>query len=295
MQGRRTLGVAVSRSGGGGDWRAGLDARRAVDEPDGGLPIPTCSGRMAPARCGPRCAAAGVRPRTCARRAARGARATWGLRLGQVEVRQGLGSLGRRRALGVRADAAWAQLRTGAGEETRQDGGAVNQVRAGVEVSRPLRWDNGLSLLRSARCTCASSTATRARRGPASKVAGGTRLAGGRVRVDAQGRLLVLHSVRPAVLYVPRCSFLNAGARSACCMLVLGVFRDVQSARLDGHPASLIGCHRKLGFRFPHGKGGSGASTRFGGAFCGTAPVLTRAGGNRNNTQASEESGRRRT
>ena len=97
--------------------------------------------------------------------------------------------------LAVRADAAWAQLRTGAGKETiDRQSAAVNQVRAGAEVSRrPLRWDNGLSLspfgeLHVRRDGGAGQT------GAGLEVVAGSRLAYGRLRVDAQGRLLALHS-----------------------------------------------------------------------------------------------------
>ncbi|MCY4509578.1 MAG: hypothetical protein OXG35_21820, partial [Acidobacteria bacterium] len=108
-------------------------------------------------------------------------------------VRRELGEAGGVR-FGVRADAAWAQLRTGKGEETidRQTA-AVNQVRAGAEVSRPARLDNGLSLSPFGEAHVRRDGGA-GQAGTGLEVAAGTRLVAGRLRVDAQGRLLVLHS-----------------------------------------------------------------------------------------------------
>ena len=114
------------------------------------------------------------------------------LRLGLVEVRRELSPLGGV-AFGVRADAAWAQLRTGAGEETVDGQTApVNQLRVGAEVSRPARWENGslspFGEVHVRRDAGAGQTGT------GLEVVAGARLAQGWLRVDAQGRLLVLHS-----------------------------------------------------------------------------------------------------
>ena len=114
------------------------------------------------------------------------------LRLGLVEARREVGVPGGV-ALGVRADAAWAQLRTGAGEET-VDGqtAAVNQLRAGAEVSWPLRWaDGSVSPFGEMHVRRHGGAG---QRGDGLEVVAGTRLAQGWLRVDAQGRLLVLHS-----------------------------------------------------------------------------------------------------
>ena len=95
----------------------------------------------------------------------------------------------------MRADAAWAQLRTDEGEETidRQTT-AVDQVRAGAELSRPVRWDNGLSLSPFGEAHVRRDGGA-GQAGTGLELAAGTRLAAGRLQVDAQGRLLVLHSV----------------------------------------------------------------------------------------------------
>ena len=117
-----------------------------------------------------------------------------GLRLGLVEVRRGLAPLGGV-ALGVRADAAWAELSTGAGEETIDaQRAAVNQVRAGAEVSRPVRFGNGLSLSPFGEVHVRRDAGGAGQTGTGLEVVAGTRVVRGRLRVDAQGRLLVLHS-----------------------------------------------------------------------------------------------------
>ena len=117
-----------------------------------------------------------------------------GLRLGLVEVRRGLAPLGGV-ALGVRPDAAWAELSTGAGEETVDaQRAAVNQVRAGAEVSRPVRFGNGLSLSPFGEVHVRRDAGGAGQTGTGLEVVAGTRVVRGRLRVDAQGRLLVLHS-----------------------------------------------------------------------------------------------------
>ena len=115
------------------------------------------------------------------------------LRLGLVELRRRLGAAGGGVEFGVRADAAWAELRTRAGAEII-DGqtAAVNQARGGVEASRPVR-PGAVSL--------APFGAAHVRRdggagqtGQGIEVAGGLRATAGKVRVDAQGRVLAVHS-----------------------------------------------------------------------------------------------------
>ena len=115
------------------------------------------------------------------------------LRLGLVELRRRLGAAAGGVELGVRADAAWARLRTRAGTETI-DGqtAAVNQARGGVEASRPVRLGA---------VSVAPFGAAHVRRdggvgqtGQGIEIAGGLRAAAGKVRIDAQGRMLAVHS-----------------------------------------------------------------------------------------------------
>ena len=187
---RWLAGAAVSRSAGAGDWRAG-SARGAlstsltaaypyVQWSDGPSSVWAAAG-------GGRGSAENVRE------TGRVGRSDLSLRLGLVEVRQGFDPVGGM-DLAVRADAAWAQLRTGAGEETIDgQSAAVNQMRAGAELSRPVRWDNGASLSPFGEVHVRRDGGA-GQAGTGLEVVAGTRLAAGRVRVDAQGRLLVLHS-----------------------------------------------------------------------------------------------------
>ncbi|MXW35235.1 MAG: autotransporter outer membrane beta-barrel domain-containing protein, partial [Chloroflexi bacterium] len=189
LTGRWMAGVAVARSAGDGDWRAG-GARGALETTltavhpyvlwsDGTTSVwATAGGGWGEAE----------NQRATGRRGVSGL----GLRLGLVELRRRLGSAGGVQ-FGVRADAAWAELRTEAGEETIDSQmAAVRQVRVGAKVSRPVRL-GGLTL--------APFTEVHVRRdggvgqtGEGVEVAGGARAMAGMVKVDAQGRLLVVHS-----------------------------------------------------------------------------------------------------
>ena len=115
------------------------------------------------------------------------------LRLGLVELRRRLGAAPGGLRLGLRADAAWAELRTAAGEETI-DGqtAAVNQARVGAEMSRPVRLGR-LSL------TPFGEAHVRRDRGAGQtgdglELLAGLRASAGRMRLVAQGRMLALHS-----------------------------------------------------------------------------------------------------
>ena len=94
----------------------------------------------------------------------------------------------------MRAEASWAHLATGGGDETIDDLEAgVRRVRGGVEVTRALSGPGGLTL------TPFGAVSTRhdggaGQTGVGLEVAGGLRLRGGRVQLEAQGRRLVLHS-----------------------------------------------------------------------------------------------------
>ena len=187
---RLMAGVAVSRSLGGGDWRAAgtrgaLSTRLTAAYPyvrwtDGPTSAWAAIG-------GGRGSAENER------QTGRTGASDVDLRLGLVEGRRQVAALGGVR-LAARADAAWAQLRTGAGEET-VDGQSVtvHQVRAGAEASRALRWDSGLSLVPFGELHVRRDGGAGAA-GTGVELVAGTRLSAGRVRLDAQGRLLALHS-----------------------------------------------------------------------------------------------------
>ena len=119
--------------------------------------------------------------------------------VGTSNLNLGLGLLEVRRRFadrfGLRADAAWAQLATGTGRET-VDGhnAAVDQQRLGIDWRPSLRV-GGVALQ-----TFGEASARRdggaGQTGAGIELAGGLSAVGGRVRVEAQGRILALHSAR---------------------------------------------------------------------------------------------------
>ena len=183
-------GVAVSRSTGGGDWRAGSARGALSTKLTTVYPYAQWSYRRNSVW-----AAAGGGWGSAENRQESGRVGTGdlGLRLGLAEMRQELDPV-RGVDFVVMADAAWAQLRTDTGEES-VDGqaAAVHQMRAGAEASRLLRWDDDLSLLPFGELHLRRDGGA-GQTGVGVEVAGGMRLAHGWLRVDAQGRLLVLHS-----------------------------------------------------------------------------------------------------
>ncbi len=180
-------GLAVARSNGGSDWRAGTAGGRLETSLTAVHPYlrwsdgTTSVWAMAGGGWG----------------SAENVRATG--RVGTSRLDLGLGLLEVRRrfadGFGLRADAAWARLATGEGAETVDDRRAtVEQQRLGIEVSPSMRL-GGLALevfgeASGRRDGGAGQT------GRGLEVAGGLRAAGGPVRLDAQGRILVLHSAR---------------------------------------------------------------------------------------------------
>ena len=183
-------GVAVARSRGEGDWRAAgshgsLATTLTAVHPyvrwsDGTTAVWATAG-------------GGWGEAENVRRNGRTGESGLGLRLGLVELQRRLsGSAGGVR-FGVRADAAWAELRTAAGTESIDDQAvAVNQTRVGAEVTRPVRL--GALALAPFGQAHARRDGGAGQTGTGLEVAGGVRLAAGMVRVDAEGRMLVLHS-----------------------------------------------------------------------------------------------------
>ena len=113
-----------------------------------------------------------------------------GLRLGLFEVRRRFTDW-----LGLRADAAWARLATGDGDDT-VDGrrAAVDQQRLGIEL-RPSTRLGGLAVEPFAEAS-ARRDGGAGQTGSGLEVSGGLRAANGPVRIDARGRVLLLHSAR---------------------------------------------------------------------------------------------------
>ncbi len=202
---RWLAGVAVSRSKGVGDWRAGTSEGRLTQFMTAVHPYLRWDGTSTSIWVS---AGAGRGNARNVRAAGRTGASPASLRLGFVELEQRLGAPG---GLDVAflGDAAWARLRTGEGEETvdRQDI-AVNQVRIGLDLSL---------LARFGRLDLTPSGTVHARRdggagqtGDGIEVAGGLRAVLGIVRLDAQARMLAHHTAA------------GYGERGAAVTLVLG-------------------------------------------------------------------------
>ena len=176
-------GVAVAMSNSGSDWRAGTAEGRLWTQMtavypylrygNGATSVWTMAG-------GGRGLAENVRSSG---------------RVGESDLILGLGHIEVRRSLagwfGLRADAGYARLETEQGAETVDGRSAVvDQQRMGIELS-PSSRHLGLSLDASARRDGGDGQT-----GTGLELAGGVRAGGGPVRIDALGRVLVLHSVR---------------------------------------------------------------------------------------------------
>ena len=187
---RWLAGVAVSRSRGDGDWNVGSSTGRLTTtltsvQPylrwsDGGTTI---------------WATGGGGPGT-ARNALYGLQeeSDLGLRLGLVEVRRRLATVGGGVELQLRGDASWARLTTAAGDglidalEVE-----VRQLRVGIDVSRPVRTAGG-TLVEPFGEVHARRDGGSGQTGAGLEVAGGLRVARGVFRVEGMGRLLALHA-----------------------------------------------------------------------------------------------------
>ena len=185
-------GVAVSRSDSGGDWRRGFSDGRLGTELTVLHPYVRIGGRntavWALAGVG-RGTAETVRALTRQR-----GESPLNLRLGLVEGRHRLGRIAGGVQLALRGEASWAQLRTGDGEQTLDAlEAAVRRVRTGVEATLPLGGPGGV------RFAPFGAVSTRhdggaGQTGVGLETAAGVRVSGGRLRVEAQGRKLLLHT-----------------------------------------------------------------------------------------------------
>ena len=189
---RFLAGVAVGRSGGGGDWQVGASSGELGAELTVLHPYLRWGDQERAVW-----AVAGIGRGTAENvRALTGSRGTSPLHLalGLLEGRQRVATTGAGLEVYVRGEASWARLRTGAGEETI-DGleAGVRRVRSGVEVTLPRRVPGGMTL------APFGAVSTRhdggdGQTGVGLEVAGGVRLNAGRVRVEAQARMLALHT-----------------------------------------------------------------------------------------------------
>ena len=185
-------GVAVSRSGGGGEWRQGYSSGRLGAELTVLHPYVRIGGRNTAVW-----ALAGVGRGTAENvRALNGRRGTspLDLRLGLLEGRHRLVRAAGGVELALRGEASWAELRTGSGEET-VDGlaAAVRRLRTGVEATLPLGGPGGMQLAPFGAVSTRHDGGA-GQTGLGLETAAGVRVSAGRVRIEAQGRRLLLHT-----------------------------------------------------------------------------------------------------
>ena len=189
---RWLAGVAVSRSSGNGAWNFGSSTGRLTTNvtsvqpylrwSDGGTTIWATAG--------------GGSGSTQNERLLYGLdeQSDLGLRLGLVEVRRRLATVGGGVELQLRGDASWARLTTAAGDELidalEVD---VQQLRVGIDVSRPVRTAGG-TLVEPFGEVHARHDGGSGQTGAGLEVAGGLRVARGLFRVEGMGRLLALHA-----------------------------------------------------------------------------------------------------
>ena len=182
---RWLVGMAVARSTGGGDWRAGSSDGRLntsltavhpyMNWSDGASSVWVMAG-------------GGRGSAENSRATGRLGESDLSLRLGAFEARQHFANW-----FGLRADAAWARLETGEGTETVDSRSAVvDQQRLGIDLSPSSRL--GSIALEPFVEASARRDGGAGQTGSGFELAGGFRASGGLVRVDAHGRILLLHS-----------------------------------------------------------------------------------------------------
>ena len=185
-------GAAVSRSGGGGDWRQGYSSGRLGTELTVLHPYVRIGGRDTAVW-----ALAGVGGGTAGNvRALDGRRGTspLNLRLGLLEGRHRLGRAAGGVELALRGEASWARLRTGGGGETVDAlAASVRRLRTGVEATLPLGVPGGVQFAPFGAVSTRHDGGA-GQTGLGLETAAGVRVSGGRVRIEAQGRRLLLHT-----------------------------------------------------------------------------------------------------
>ena len=189
---RWLAGVAVARSGGTGNWQMGSSSGRLGTELTVLHPYVRWGGRetavWALAGLG-RGTAENVRELTGTR-----GESPLSLGLDLVEGRRRLATLSGGLEVALRGEASWARLRTGDGEQTVDALEAgVRRVRTGVEVTLPRGGPGGVRLVPFGALSTRHDGGA-GQTGVGLEMGGGLRLTGGRVRIEAQGRMLALHT-----------------------------------------------------------------------------------------------------
>ena len=189
---RWLVGVAVTRSNADGDWSFGSSTGRLTTQltslqpylrwSDGGTSIWATAG-------GGRGSAENERTRYGLQE-----ESGLGLRMGLVEVRRRLATVGPGVELALRGDVSWARLATAEGGELIDALEAdVHQLRVGIDVSRLLRTAGGTSVEPFGEVHARHDGGS-GQTGAGLEVAGGLRVARGVFRVEGMGRLLGLHA-----------------------------------------------------------------------------------------------------
>ena len=189
---RWLAGVAVTRSNADGDWSFGSSTGRLTTQltslqpylrwSDGGTSIWATAA-------GGRGSAENERTRYGLQE-----ESGLGLRMGLVEVRRRLATVGPGVELALRGDVSWARLATAEGGELIDALEAdVHQLRVGVDVSRLLRTAGGTSVEPFGEVHARHDGGS-GQTGAGLEVAGGLRVARGVFRVEGMGRLLGLHA-----------------------------------------------------------------------------------------------------
>ena len=193
LAGRRWLfGAAVGRSGGRGTWQAGTTPGRLNTTLTTVYPyLRWGSGDTTV------WAVAGAGRGTASlTRAAieRDDASPLRLTLGLLEGRRRLATVGGGLRIGLRGEASAARLATGEGDDTIDALRAgVRRLRGGVEFTQELNGPRGMKLTPFGAVSARHDDGA-GQTGVGLEVAGGMRLRGGRLQVEAQGRRLVLHS-----------------------------------------------------------------------------------------------------
>ena len=189
---RWLAGVAVARSNAGGDWSFGsstgrLTTRLTSLQPylrwsDGGTSIWATAG-------GGSGSAQNERTRYGLLE-----ESGLGMRMGLVELRRRLATVGPGVELALRGDVSWARLATAEGGELIDALAAeVHQLRVGVDISRLLRTAGGTSVEPFGEVHARHEGGS-GQTGAGLEVAGGLRVARGAFRLEGMGRLLGLHA-----------------------------------------------------------------------------------------------------
>ena len=189
---RWLAGIAVARSGGAGNWQVGASSGRLATELTIVHPYLRWSGGDTAVW-----ALAGIGAGAAHNRRAlvdRRGESSLNLAMGLVEGRRRLATLAAGLELDLRGEASWARLRTGEGAQTI-DGleAGVRRLRTGVEVTLPLRGPAGMRLAPFGALSTRHDGGD-GQTGVGLEMAGGLRVSRGRVRIEAQGRMLALHT-----------------------------------------------------------------------------------------------------